>query len=107
MTKLEVRILCRILPKSIDELDLCMPSNLPNRNDDDNLYEMVKKHQRIVRDYKRQILAKRLEEYESTIEQNEFIYQKELLNFESSLGNEENNQINEHLMNCLYNYLHC
>ncbi|CAF1366004.1 unnamed protein product [Adineta ricciae] len=50
-----------------------------------------------------------LEEYESTIEKYEFLYQEELINFESQLFDTEQNDltINNNLMKCLYNYLHC
>jgi len=115
MTKLEVRILCRILPKFINEIDQLIPSNhqlppynsnLPTDNNNNFLYEIIKKHQKWIRDYKRQNLAKNLEEYESAIEQNEFLYEEELFNFESQLSNEENDQTNN-LINCLYNYLNC
>jgi len=123
MTKLEVRILCRILPKSINELDQLIPSNhhqLPpycnsnplngnnnnNNNHNNSLYEIIKKHQKLIRNYKRQMLAKNLEEYESNIEQNEFLYQEELFNFGSQFSEIQKDQINN-LMNCLYEYLHC
>jgi hypothetical protein len=115
MTKLEVRILCRILPKAINDLDQLIPSNyLPtcdenplNNNNNRSLYEMIKKHQKSVRDYKRQMLARNLEEYESAIEQNEFLYQEELLELESQLLNELKDETKDNLMNYVYNYLHC
>ena len=111
MTKLEVRILCRILPKSVNQLDQFMPSNhLSTSNGNpvhNSLYETIKKHQKSIRNYKRQMLAKNLEDYESAIEQNEILYQQELFNLEYELAKEDNEQTNHHLINCLYNYLNC
>ncbi|CAF4011185.1 unnamed protein product, partial [Adineta steineri] len=117
MTKLEVRILCRILPKSINELDRLIPANhlsstntnLPNNN---SVYELIKNQQKMIREYKRQLLAKNFEEYESTIEEIEFQFQKELFQLESELSYniDDNEQINtntNHLVNVINNYLHC
>ena len=114
MTKLEVRILCRILPKSMNELDQLIPSdrpafsrsNPPSVENNESLYEIIKNHQKWIRNYKRQMLAKQLEDYESAIEQNEFLYQETLFNFESELSDETIDQ-GDTLMICLYNYLNC
>ena len=115
MIKLEIRILYRILPKSVNELDRFIPSDQllssnanTSNNNNDSLYEMIKKHQKLIRNYKRQMLARYLEEYESAIEQNEFLYQEELFNIECQLSNDENDQTgNNNLISCVYNYLHC
>lgn len=121
MTKLEIRILCRILPQTMNELDQLIPSNQlqhpqynanhadtnNNNNNNNSLYETIKKHQKWIRDYKRRILANYFEEHESVIEQNEFLYQEELLNFEFQLSSSQNRENNNDLMNCLYNYLNC
>jgi hypothetical protein len=63
--------------------------------------------QKQIRDNKRQSLAKILEGYELKIEENESLYQEELLRlFENNklLSQQPNNQI-ENLRNCLNNYL--
>ena len=94
MTKLEVRILCRILPKSMNELDQLIPSdrtafsraNPPPIDNNESLYEIIKNHQKWIRNYKRKMLAKDLEDYESAIEQNEFLYQEALFNLESEVS---------------------
>ena len=67
MNKLEIRILYRILPKAINELDHLIPSNhltlgQTNPANDNSLDETIKKHQKSIRDCKRQMLAKNLEE---------------------------------------------
>ena len=90
MTKLEVRILCRILPKSMNELDQLIPSDRPAflvqilllLSTTMNLsHEIIKKHQKWIRNHKRQMLAKNLEDYESAIEQSEFLYQEALIQY--------------------------
>jgi hypothetical protein len=114
MTKLEVRILCRILPKSMNEIDQLMPadrpafprSNPPSIENNKSLHEIIKKRQKWIRNHKRQMLAKNLEEYESAIEQSEFLYQEVLFNLESEVSDGTIDQ-GETLMSCLYNYLHC
>jgi hypothetical protein len=114
MTKLEVRILCRILPKSMNELDQLIPpdrptlsrSNPPPLENNESLYEVIKKHQKWIRNHKRQMLANNLEDYESAIEQNEFLYQEALFNLESEVSDGTIDQ-SDNLMSCLYNYLNC
>lgn len=62
------------------------------------------KHHRIdIRDQKRQLLDQYFEEYESEIEQYEFLYQEELMNFELHLP--ENDKKSKDLMECLMEYL--
>ena len=115
MTKLEVRILCRILPKSMNELDQLIPSDrftfsrsnpAPPIDNNESLYHIIKNHQKWIRNYKRKMLAKDLEDYESAIEQNEFLYQEALFNLESEVSNGTVDQ-GDNLMSCLYNYLNC
>lgn len=104
----------------MNKLDQLIPSNKlqhplqynpnhldANNNNNNSLYEAMKKHQKRIREYKRQILDKNFEDYESAIEQNEFLYQEELLNFEFQLSSSQNRQTDTNLMNCLYNYLNC
>ena len=110
MNKLEIRILCRILPKPINELDHLIPSNhltlgQTNPANDNSLDETTKKRQKSIQDCKRQMLAKNLEEYETAIEQNECLYQEELFNFESALSTEEHDQTKNNLMTYLRSYL--
>ncbi|CAF1412677.1 unnamed protein product, partial [Didymodactylos carnosus] len=113
MIKLEVRILCRILPKSMNELDQLIlsnqlpPCNTNSPNDNSNfLYEMIKRHQKWIQDYKRQILAKNLEEYESAIKMNFYIKKNySILNFNYLM--KKMIKTSNNLMNCLYNYLNC
>ena len=101
MNKLEIRILCRVLPKSINDLDRFIPSNAIN-NDNRSMHELVKKHQKSIRDLKRQTLVEQFEKFESSIEEKEFLYQKELFNLELQLSDD----MNEDLMISIYNYLH-
>lgn len=105
MTKLEVRILCRILPKAINDLDQFNPPHrLSHENKDDpSVYALIKQHQKLIRDYKRQLLIQQFERYESTIEQYEFLYQETLFNLESQLSTTND----QDLMISIYNYLHC
>lgn len=105
-----MRILYRILPKQINELDHLIPSNnltlaRTNPANDNSLDETIKKHKKSIRDCKRQMLAKNLEEYETAIEQNECLYQEELFNFESTLSTEEHDQTKNNLMIYLRSYL--
>ena len=100
MNKLEIRILCRILPKSINDLDRFIPTRAIN--DDRSIYESVKKQQKQIRDLKRQMILEQFEKFESSIEENEILYQKELFNLELQLSDEMNND----LMISIYNYLH-
>jgi len=112
MTILEIRILNRILPKSVNELDRLMPNNsfishTRNSSADNNntgLYQTIKNHQKAIRDQKRQLLDQYLEEYESTIEQYESLYQVELMNFLELQAYEDDNQSKDR-MECLENYL--
>ena len=115
MTKLEVRILCRILPKSMNELDQLIPSDrpawsrsnsAPPTDNNESLYEVIKKHQKWIRNHKRQMLANNLEDYESAIEQSEFVYQEALFNLESEVSDGTIDQ-GDTLISCLYNYLNC
>ena len=114
MTQLEVRILCRILLKSMNELDQLIPSDRPawsrsNPPPNDNnvsLYEIIKKHQKWIRSRKRQMLANNLEDYESAIDKSEFVYQEALLNLESEVSDGTIDQ-GDTFMSCLYNYLNC
>lgn len=100
MNRLELRILCRILPKSINDLDRLIPMH---RSNDESFYDMMKKHQKSIRDLKRQLLFEQLSQYESRIEENEFLYQQELFNLELELSNE----MKQDLWIQLNNYLHC
>jgi hypothetical protein len=114
MTKLEVRILCRILPKSMNEIDQLIPSdrpafsrsNPPSIDNNESLYETIKKHQKWIQNHKRQTLANNLEECESAIEQSEFLYQEALLNLESEVSDGTIDQ-GDTLISCLYNYFNC
>ena len=114
MTMFEVRILCKSLPKSINELDKIVPlddssvtllmSTENQQNKCEHLQkEINRKHQKKIRGYKRQMLAKTLEEYETSIEENEYLYQEELLKFEYE-SSTPTNQMKD-LMICLTNYL--
>lgn len=115
MTMFEVRIVCKSLPRSINTLDKIIPpddspiTSMPmenQHNNNNNLQQEVnKKHRKKIRDYKRQLLAKTLEEYESNIEQNEYLYQEELLTFEYELS-QQTDQVKK-LMQCLNSYLDC
>ena len=113
MTMFEVRILCKRLPKSINDLDKIISfddssvtsmsmKNQQNKKDH-RQQEINKKHQKNIRDYKRQTLAKTFEEYETIIEENEYLYQEELLKFEYE-SSTHTNQMNN-LMTCMNNYL--
>jgi hypothetical protein len=110
MTIFEVRILCRRLPKSINDLDdkiISFDNSSISTNNNNNIRQQIldKKHQNEIRDYKRQSLAKTLETYELNIEKNEYIYQEELLRlFEYELSKQQSDHI-ENFMNCLNNYL--
>ena len=68
----EVRILCRRLPKSINDVDDKIisfdQSSISTNNSRKNL-------QQLIREYKRQSLAKTLEKFELQIEENESFYQ--------------------------------
>ena len=77
MNKLEVRILCRILPKFINDLDRFIRTRAIN--DDRSIYESVKKQQKQIRDLKRQMLLEQFEKFESSIEEKEILYQKNYL----------------------------
>ena len=110
MSKLEVRILCDRLPESVNRLDQLMPLNsytsrsMNSFNDNNNsLYEMIKKHRISIRDQKRQLLDQYFEEYESEIEQYEFLYQEELMNFELNLP--ANDKKSKDIVDCLVEYL--
>ena len=63
---------------------------------------MIKKHQKHIRDCKSELLLKQFAKFESIIEQNEFLYQNELFNFELQLSNEMKND----LMILINKYLH-
>jgi hypothetical protein len=115
MTMFEVRILCRrLLPKSVNDLDdkiissdNSLISTKKNNNNNNNVEQQIldKKHLNQIRDYKRQSLAKTLETYELNIEENECLYQEELLRlFDNELFKQQSDQI-ENFMNCLNNYL--
>ncbi|CAF4412539.1 unnamed protein product, partial [Rotaria magnacalcarata] len=56
-----------------------------------------------IREYKRQVLMKNFEDYETIIEGNEYLYQEELLKFEYELS-KDIEPVNS-LMNSLYYYL--
>lgn len=66
------------------------------------MYELVREHEKQIRDLKRQMLVEQFEKFESSIEEKEFLYQKELFNLELQLSDE----MNEDLMISIYNYLH-
>ena len=100
MNILEIRVSCRILPKSINDLDRFMP---PHPANDGSMYEIVKKHQKSIRDLEQQLLLKQLEEYESLIEEKEFRYQEIIFDLELQLSDETQND----LMASIYHYLHC
>lgn len=101
MTMFETRILCKTLPKSINDLDKLMLSDDGSTNL--SKQESDKKHRKQIRDEKRQRLHQSLEHYETIIEENEFLYQAELLHFEYDLCKDMDETNN--LMSCLNNYL--
>ncbi|CAF2847256.1 unnamed protein product [Rotaria sp. Silwood2] len=86
-----------------------MPSNEPslisismqNKNNCQN--ESLKQYQKEIGDYKRDILMETLKNYETIIEENKYLYQQELFQFEYGLS-KHIYQIND-LMNYLNDYL--
>ena len=105
MTMFEVRIVCKRLPRSINELDNTVPfddssitsmSTENHQNQNDHFQHGTnRKDRKKMQEHKRQVLAKTLEEYETSIEQNEYLYQEELLKFEyqSSLPTDQMNNV--------------
>ena len=101
MTMFEVRILCRRLSSSSSS------SILEHNNNNNNDNTTKKNVERQIRDYKRQSLAKTLEEYELQIEENESLYQEELLRLfkeNDELSRQQSDQT-ENFINCLNTYL--
>jgi hypothetical protein len=103
------------LPKSINDLDDDQIISFDNSSVSTNINNNIqpqqqisdKKHQNQIRDSKRQSLAKTLETYELNIEENEYLYQEELLRlfeYDDELFEQQSDQI-ENFMNCLNNYL--
>ncbi|CAM4825035.1 unnamed protein product [Rotaria magnacalcarata] len=109
MTMLEARIVWKSLSRSIDDLGKlilidetllnCMPTN-NNISFKDETHQQYRKK---IREYKRQVLMKNFEDYETSIEGNEYLYQEELLKFEYELS-KDIEPVNN-LMNCLHYYL--
>jgi hypothetical protein len=108
---LEVRINCKVLPKSINALDHISSfddsiDSIPNENNNnENILQLstIEKHRKKIRDYKRQILANYLEDYELNIEENEYLYQQELAIFECEIS-KQNDQVDQ-IINYLRAYL--
>ncbi|CAF1488984.1 unnamed protein product [Rotaria magnacalcarata] len=92
MTMLEARIVCKSLPQSIDDLDklILIDETLLNYMSTNNNIsfkdETRQQYRKKIREYKRQSLRKNFEEYETIIEENEYLYQEELLKFEYELS---------------------
>ncbi len=94
----EVWILCRRLSSS--------SSILGHSNNNNNNNTTKKNVEQQIKDYKRQSLAKTLEEYELEIEENESLYQEELLRlFEKDELLRQQSDQTENFINCLNTYL--
>ncbi|CAF4750370.1 unnamed protein product [Rotaria socialis] len=109
MTMLEARIVCKSLSRSIDDLDklILIDETLLNYMSTNNNIsfkdETHQQYRKKIREYKRQVLMKNFEDYETSIEENEYLYQEELLKFEYELSKDIESVNN--LMNSLYYYL--
>ena len=109
MTMFETRILCNILPRSINNLDKLIPSNersltsIAMENNTNSQTESHKNYRRQIRDNKREMLLETLANYETVIEENEYLYQEELLRFEYELS--KHTYTINHLMTCINHYL--
>ena len=103
----EARILCRRVSKSVYDLDneiMLLDHSLMSAANNKTTEKNV---ERQIRDYKRQCLAKTLEKYELQIEENECLFQEELLRLVQSdeLLRQQQHHHNENFINCLNNYL--
>ncbi|CAF1097900.1 unnamed protein product [Rotaria magnacalcarata] len=109
MTMLEARIVCKSLSRSIDDLgkviliDETLLNCMPTSNNISFKDETHQQYRKNIREYKRQVLMKNFEDYETSIEGNEYLYQEELLKFEYELS-KDIEPVNN-LMNCLHYYL--
>lgn len=104
MVMFETRILCRVLPRSINKLDkLVPPDNLSYQYKTGSQEEALNQHHKQIRDLKRNLLHDKLSEYESVIEEHEISYQRELIEFPYELS--QQNSQNVSLMAHLENYL--
>ncbi|CAF0911704.1 unnamed protein product [Rotaria sordida] len=110
MTMFEVRILCKHLPKSINQLNKMIPldNNITThdvsiQNRTLSQQELSKKYRKEIQNLKRSILHETLKKYENMIEEDEHLYQKELFLFEHQLS-QHTNDVNN-LIICLNTYL--
>ncbi|CAF1526878.1 unnamed protein product, partial [Rotaria magnacalcarata] len=92
MTIFETRILCKRLPKAINDLDKMAASESSNsghktsvQNGTLSQQELLKKHRKHKQDIKRDELHRLLKNYENTSQENEDLYQKEFFRFEYEL----------------------
>ncbi|CAF2054262.1 unnamed protein product [Rotaria magnacalcarata] len=83
MTIFETRILCKRLPKLINDLDKMAASESSNsghktsvQNGTLSQQELLKKHRKHKQDIKRDELHRLLKNYENTSQENEDLYQK-------------------------------
>jgi hypothetical protein len=74
LTMFEQRILCHKLPNSFNSITI-------NNNEE----QCANKHNKIVQDFKRQMLNVELEQYELKIQHYEHLYEQELVAFESEI----------------------
>ena len=111
MTRFEVRVLCRRLPKSVNDFgDDIISSDISSPILTKNSSKRMKKNvEQQIREYERRCLANILEAYEFQIDENENFYQKEWLRLCESAElfrrQEESDYQMENFMNCLTNYL--
>ncbi len=87
LAKFEQQILCHKLPKSFDSIKA-----------HNNEQEWPNKHPKIIQDFKRRMLNTELGQYEIAIQQYEYLYEQELIAFES-----ETCKINSHYQMCRLN----
>lgn len=97
LTKFKQRILCHRLPKSFD----CIKT-------ENDTQQCKNKRNKIIQEFKRQMLNVEIEKYESKIQEYECLYQRELTAFEHQLLHTNyNHQKDErnNIINCVKTYL--
>ena len=99
MTLFEVTIVCKSLPRSIN--DTVVETHVDTTN---SQRQVVQQHRNQIRHQKRQMLLKQLEDYESVIEQLEYVYQQELLALKLGMSSQTDRV--EAWMPCINGYLH-
>ena len=108
MAMFEETIVCKSLPRSVKEIDKRVPihgalAETPVNINISHHHQVTQQNRKQIRHDKRQMILKHLQDFESMIEEMEYVYHEELLTLERGLSSQTEHV--ETSMQCIRTYL--